>query len=148
MAGWPTREGLGGRQICTPLNQTAFRFGGPQRGKPAVRAWWRRQRGSGSKDEVAPSRRSARPHGCGFMGKRLPIWLIRAPQASPIRRAAADQVVRRASHNLSAALLKSGNSDRRGALLLGTNSNDFREQHREIRLVTVDYNRLVLVLSP
>src|SRR6516162_8667534 len=81
-------------------------------------------------------------------GKRLPIWLIRAPQASPIRRAAADQVVRRASHNLSAALLKSGNPDRRGALLLGTNSNDFREQHREIRLVTVDYNRLVLVLSP
>jgi len=39
-----------------------------------------------------------------------------------------------ASHNLSAGLLKSGNPDRRGALLPGTNSNDFREQRREIPL--------------
>jgi hypothetical protein len=50
------------------------------------------------------------------------------------RPAAADQVVRTASHNLSAGLLKSGNPDRRGALLPGMNSNDFREQRREIPL--------------
>ena len=44
------------------------------------------------------------------------------------------EVVLTASHNLSAGLLKSGNPDRRGALLPGTNSNDFREQRREIPL--------------
>jgi len=35
---------------------------------------------------------------------------------------------------LSAGLLKSGNPDTRGALLPGTNSNDFCEQRREIPL--------------
>jgi hypothetical protein len=47
---------------------------------------------------------------------------------------AADEVVLTASHNLLAGLLKSGNPDRRGALLPGMNSNDFREQRREIPL--------------
>jgi len=50
------------------------------------------------------------------------------------RPAAADQVLRSASHNLSAGFLKSGNPSGRGALLPGTNSNDFREQRREIPL--------------
>ena len=50
------------------------------------------------------------------------------------RPAAADQVVRSASHNLSAGFLKSGNPKGRGALLPGTNSNDFRGQRREIPL--------------
>jgi hypothetical protein len=44
-----------------------------------------------------------------------------------IRPAAADQIVRTALYNLSADLLKSANPDRRGALLAGTNANDFRE---------------------
>ena len=51
-----------------------------------------------------------------------------------IRPAAADQIVRTALYNLSADLLKSANPDRRGALLAGTNANDFREQRREIPL--------------
>jgi hypothetical protein len=53
---------------------------------------------------------------------------------APADRPAADEVVLTASHNLSAGLLKSGNPDRRRALFPGTNSNDFREQRREIPL--------------